>query len=206
MARTFKKWVFGVVLPSIRQTGSYSLQQSKPGTAEEIAWQNKRLEGKELMKMKNASLQQMIAGGFGQAGIKLYAIAGNLINQAVLGFQETTKQFKKQQQLPGHVSISDMLNMQGQVARCYAETCFHKYAADNLQRLRGLPEPELIAEFRDLKLNLRQGFVSTGMGDLYQKLLTVDEAKKRKAEQACQARKRQKLLQAEQPKAIQCAA
>ena len=198
LAKTFKKWVFGQVLPSIRKTGSYSFQQQQPSanTTEDNSWCNKRLEGKELMKLKNASLQQLVAGGFGQAGSKLYAIAGNLINQAVLpiGFQETTKQFKKQQQLPGHVSIPDMLNMQGQVARCYAETRFQKFVTDNLERLRGLPEPKLLTEFRDLKINLRQGFVCTGMGDLQQKLLTVEEAKKRKAEQVCRTKKRQKLL------------
>ena len=44
------------------------------------------------------------------------------------------------------------------------------------------------------------------MGDLQQKLLTVNEAKKLKAEQVSQARKQQKLLPAEQPKTIQCAA
>ena len=163
------------------------------------------------MKLKNASLQQLIAGGSGQTGPKLYAVAANfkLINQAVLGFQETTKQFKKQQQLPGHVSIPDMLNMQGQVTRCYAETCFHKFVTDNLQRLRGLSESELHKKFKELKINLRQGFVSTGMGDLQHDLLTVyyvGDAKKRKAEQVRQARKQQKLLQVEQPKAIQCPA
>ena len=40
------------------------------------------------------------------------------------------------------------------------------------------------------------------MGDLQQKLLTVDEAKKRKAEHVYLARKRQQLLQMEQPKTI----
>lgn len=145
------------------------------------------------MRLKIASLQQLIAGGFWQMGPKLYAIAANLIIQAVLGFQETTKQFKKQQQLPGHISIPDMLNMQGQVARCYAETCFQKFITDNLQRLRELSEPDLLSESKDLKLNLRQGFVSTGIGDLQSKLLTIDDAKQRKAEQVCHARKRRKL-------------
>ena len=96
--------------------------------------------------------------------------------------------------------------MQGQVARCFAETCFQKFVTDNLERLRGLRESELLTEFKGLKINLRQGFVSTAMGDLQQKLLTVEETKKRKAEQIWQARKRQKLLQMEQPKTVQCAA
>ena len=132
------------------------------------------------MKLKNASLQQLINGAFGQTGRQLYGIAGNLINQAVLGLQETTKQYKKQQQVPPHISIPDLLNMQGQVARCYAETCFQKFITDNLQRLRGLPQSELIQEFKGLKINMRQGFVLTGMGDLQTKLLAIDEAQKRK--------------------------
>ena len=124
----------------------------------------------------------------------------------MLGFTQTTTSFKKQQQLPRHVSIPDILNMQGQVARCYAETCFQKFVSDNLQRLRVLSEADLIKKFAGLKLNLRQGFVSTGMGDLQSKLLTVTEAKKRKTDVDVQKRKQRKLLEAEQPLAIECAA
>ena len=96
--------------------------------------------------------------------------------------------------------------MQGQVARCYAETCFQKFVSDNLQRLRELSTADLIKEFAGLKLNLRLGFVSTGMGDLESKLLTVAEAKKRKADIGLQSRKQQRLLQAERPKTIECIA
>ena len=197
-------FVFESVLPSIRKTGSFSVQAAAPAAKQTNTWLDKRLEGKELMRLKNASLQDLIAGGFGQTGSKLYAIAANHINQAVLGFTQTTTSFKKQQQLPQHISIPDILNMQGQVARCYAETCFQKFVSDNLQRLRGLSEADLVKEFAGLKLNLRQGFVSTGMGDLQSKLLTLDEAKKRKADILLQSRKQQKLLQAEQPKFAEC--
>ena len=107
----------------------------------------------------------------------------------MLGFTQTTTDFKKQQQLPRHISIPDILNMQWQVARCYAKTCFQKFVSDNLQRLRELSDADLIKEFAGLKLNLRQGFVSTGMGDLQSKLLTVAEAKKRKADIVLQSRK-----------------
>ena len=67
-AEAFQDWVYESVLPSIRKTEAYSLQQSGPVAIGDNAWYNKRLEGKELMKLKNASLQQLIAGGFGQAG------------------------------------------------------------------------------------------------------------------------------------------
>ena len=87
-----------------------------------------------------------------------------------------------------------------------AETSFQKFVTDNLQRLRDLSEQDLCKEFKDLKLNLRQGFVSTGMGDLKTKLLTVAEAKKRKLDMDTHSRKQQKLLlQAEQPRAVVCA-
>ena len=42
------------------------------------------------------------------------------------------------------------------------------------------------------------------MGDLQSKLLTVAEAKKRKADIVLQSKKQQRLLQAEHPKAIGC--
>ena len=198
--------MFGEVLPSIRQTGSYSVHAAAPAAKQTGTWLDKRLEGKELMRLKNASLQELIAGAFGRIGPNLYAITGNLINQAVLGFTQTTASFKKQQQLPRHISIPDILNMQGQVARCYAETCLQKFISDNLLRLTELTEKDLIKEFTHHKLTLRQGFVSTGMGDLQSKLLTVDEAKKRKADANVHKRKQRKLLEAEQPKTIECAA
>ena len=205
-AEYFQDWVYEVVLPSIRKTGSYSVQAAAPAAKQTDTWLDKRSEGKELMRLKNASLQELIAGAFGRSGPKLYAITGNLVNQAVLGFTETTTQFKKRQQLPRHFSIPDILDMQGQVTRCYAETCLQKFISDNLLRLRELAETDLIKEFTQHKLKLRHGFVSTGMGDLQSKLLTVAEAKKRKADVDVQKRKQRKLLEAEQPKTIECAA
>ena len=83
-ARAFRKWVFGEILPSIRSTGSYSTQAAAPAAKQTDTWLDKRLEGKELMRLKNASLQELIAGGFGQTGSKLYAIAANHINSAGL--------------------------------------------------------------------------------------------------------------------------
>ena len=204
-AEAFQDWVEEEVLPTIRKTGSYSVQTAAPA-AKQDTWLDKRKEGKELMHLKNASLQELIAGAFGRIGPQLYAITGNLINQAVLGFTQTTASFKKQQRLPRHISIPDILNMQGQVARCYAETCLQKFISDNLLRLTELTEKDLIKEFTQHKLTVRQGFVSTGMGDLQSKLLTVDEAKKRKADANVHKRKQRKLLEAEQPNTIECAA
>ena len=135
-----------VVLASIKKTGSYSVQAASPAAKQSDTWLDKRLEGKDLMIIKNASLQQLIAGGS-----MLYAIfiIANDVNQAVLGFTETITNFKKQVQLPvpWHVSIPDILNMQRQVGSCYADTCFQKFVSDNLQRMQGFSEQDLIQEF-----------------------------------------------------------
>ena len=51
-ARAFRKCVFGEILPSIRSTGSYSVHPATAAANQNDGWLDKRLEGKELMKMK----------------------------------------------------------------------------------------------------------------------------------------------------------
>lgn len=67
-ADMFQDWVYEVMLPSIRTTGPYSVQLAAPAAKQDDGWLDKRLEGKEVMKVKNASLQQLIAAGFGRLG------------------------------------------------------------------------------------------------------------------------------------------
>ena len=150
-------------------------------------------------------MQQLVASGFGQIGPELYAKVATRINQAVLGLAESTAQFKQQQQLPKSMSVPDVLNVQGQVARCYAETCFQKLVVENMQRLREMSKAALLQELMGLQLKLRQEFVSTGMGHLQTKILTGDEAKERKkfVQKEC---KRQKLIQETQQPRVECTA
>jgi len=100
--------------------------------------------------------QELIAGGFGQTGCRLYVVAAN---QAVLGFTNTTANFKQQQQLPRHISIPDIPNMQGQVARCYAETCFQKFVSSNLECCSVL-SPAMCIPFADKILPIRLAMVA----------------------------------------------
>lgn len=184
LARKFKKWVFGEVLPSIRKTGSYS----KPSTAihpfPQDGWAEKRKEGVELMKLKNACLKDLIAGAFGQLGGLVYGVVANHINQAVLGYTENTKVYKQKHCLPKSMSIPDILNLQGQIARGYAETCFREMINSDLERLSGMHEAELYQEFRLMKDRLRDCFEKTGMGNLQKQVLSLDEANKRKRAKA----------------------
>lgn len=68
-AEAFQDWVEEELLPSIRKTGSYSLAALVPAR-EEKSWQSKGLEGKELTKLKHASLKALIAGDIGQTGAR----------------------------------------------------------------------------------------------------------------------------------------
>ena len=93
------------------------------------------------MKLKNAILQELIAGGFGQTGSKLYAIAANHINQAVLGFTQTTSSFKKQQQLPHqHPRHTEHARASGQVLcrNLLSEVC-QRQPATPKRTVRGRP-------------------------------------------------------------------
>jgi prophage antirepressor-like protein len=178
-ADEFQQWMEEQVLPSIRKTGSYSLPGTATPTAAQLGdWTGKRVEGKELFKLKNAALKELIQGCFGNS--KLFAICNNLVNQAVVGYTSTTKKYKQTKQLPNHMSIPDFLNRDGQVARCLAETAFRKYILDNAVQLRELNEGELVTKFEDMASNLRSGFMGVGMGDLEKGMLSLEDARKRK--------------------------
>lgn len=180
LARRFKKWVFGEVLPSIRKTGSYSLPSETIQPTAQDGWAEKRAQGIELMKLKNACLRDLIAGAFGQLGNTVYGVVANHINQAVLGYAESTKEYKRKHLLPQAISIPDILNLQGQIARGYAETCFKQMISDDLERLSKMREMEIFQEFTLMKDKLRECFEKTGMGALQSQVLGLNEAKKRK--------------------------
>ncbi|DBB11838.1 TPA: PR domain zinc finger protein 1 [Trebouxia sp. C0006] len=133
------------------------------------------------------SLQHVHQKGYGHNDVKATNIFISAAGECILGDFGSALELGKHshEHTPTHWPV-EFEDPDGQVARCYAGTCFQKFVTDSLQRLRGLPESELPWELKDLKINLQQGFVATGMGDLQKGLLTVDAAKKRKAEHVVQ--------------------
>lgn len=197
LAKAFKKWVFGKVLPELRQSGSYTVPEARqPEQAPEVltAWTKKRLEGIELTKLKNAALQQMIEGCFGGQACGIYAIVNNIINQAVLGFKETTAKFKRERSLPDYMSIPDFLDLNGQVARGYAENAFRQTIFDEREVLRQVTMRELTTRMHAIGQSLREGFCNTGMGALRGRMLTIEDARQQKRRFA--ADRKNVLLQA----------
>lgn len=212
-AKSFKKWVFAEVLPAIRKTGSYTLPNPTIQPAPKDGWAEKRAEGIELMKLKNATLKELIAGGFGQMGTEVYGIVANNINQAVLGYADSTEAYKRRHQLPNKMSIPDILNLSGQVARGFAETSYREMISSDLERLQSLRSFELKHELNLMKNKLRKSFEMLGMGQLQKQVLSLGEAIARKAAKAkakigtkaLPPAKKQKLLKPmQQQKLIAC--
>ena len=91
-------------------------------------------------------------------------------------------------QLPYNISIPDMLNMQGQVARCYAETCFQNLRHGQPTAPERATRVRAAAGVQGFEDKLATGFCCN-WHDLQKGLLTVDAAKNRKAEHIYQAKK-----------------
>ncbi|DBB05571.1 TPA: hypothetical protein ACH3X1_012515 [Trebouxia sp. C0004] len=164
-ARAFRKWVFGEVLPSIRKTGFYSctLRCSCCKADRHMAGQALGGQGAD-----EAEEHQPTAADCWWVWADRSQAVCNSSQSYQPGGAGVHKDNDPVQKVAAAATAHQhpILDMQGQVTRCYAETCLQKFVSDNLQRLTGLTEADLIKEFIQQKLNLRQGFVSTGVGDL----------------------------------------
>jgi hypothetical protein len=176
LAEAFQDWVYTEVLPSIRKTGRYETE-SKPASTD--SWGQDRLNGIEVNKLKCAKLKEVIAACFQEKdAVAVYKIVNNLCNQAVLGFRESTRAFKKKRDYPEYMSVADFMDPFGQVVRYATETAFYKYILDNMDELKSLPQWEIVSKFEKLSSTLADCHRKTGFADLKERLLSVQEAKK----------------------------
>lgn len=187
LAEAFQDWVYTEVLPSIRKTGRYETAPAKPADRE--SWEQGRLNGIEVNKLKCAKLKEIIAACFKEKdAVAVYKIVNNLCNQAVLGFRESTRAFKKKRDYPDYMSIADFMDPFGQVVRCATETAFYKYIIDNMEELKTLPQWSIVERFEGLSSTLAECHRKTGFADLQNRLLTIQEAKALKKKLAADRR------------------
>ena len=179
MADKFQDWVVDEVLPTIRKTGGYDAAPNRP-QQEADPWEQKRVDGIELHKLKNCALQDVLQGCVGQNSPQLYAIVNNLVNQVVLNFQCTSGRFKKDHDIPYYMSIPDFLDFHGQVTRCSTEMIFQKYLTDHKHELQNMPTSQVIERLQRLARDMQQSNDRFGIGDLAQKLLDRKTANLRK--------------------------
>jgi prophage antirepressor-like protein len=177
-ADKFQDWVVDEVLPAIRKTGSYDAAPSPQ--ADPDPWEQKRVDGIELHKLKNCALQDVLRGCTGHNNPQLYATLNNLVNQVVLNFQCTSGRFKKDRDIPNYMSIPDFLDFHGQVTRCSTEMIFQKYLTDHKHELQNMPTYQVIERLQRLARDMQQSNDRFGIGDLAQKLLDRKTANLRK--------------------------
>lgn len=150
-------------------------------------WQDLRQDGIKMYRGKTDARQDYIAVRSaavpGEDLSTYYAKVDNLINQALLDFQTSTKEYKDLRGIPQSMTIPDMFDAHGQVQRMNIEYMFFKYSTDREDQWARLNPWKA---YNDLKA-LRDKFIrfrsETGMDDLLTKhMLDVTEAKKRKRE------------------------
>lgn len=182
IGRAFKKWVFGEVLPTIFRTGSYSINKPQEH-ANATPWQQARVDGIELFKLKNATLHELLTdiGVCPKNAQKLYAIVGCAVNQGVLDTNLTKKQLFKKKQLPNHMSIPDFLDFDGHLSRQFIERAFQGFVQDNMERLKGQSIKDTEKELDEFGGTMREAVKSTGYyTNLIDKMMTLEEAKTQK--------------------------
>lgn len=177
LADAFQDWVIDEVLPTIRQTGSYSVNTE---TVVVDSWGQQRVDGIELHKLKNSALQDVLQGCLGHDSRQIYATVNNLVNQVVLNFQCTSGKFKRDRDIPNYMSIPDFLDFHGQVTRCSTEMIFQKYLIDHKHELEAMSTAQVIEKLQRLARDMQQSNDRFGIGDLAEKLLDRKTANLRK--------------------------
>ena len=160
LAKQFKKWVYGEVLPTILKTGSYSIYRERAAAeaSEGELWNQQRLDGIHCFKLKNASVKKLIACCAGGSQLQeLYKVISGAINRAILDYNGTKDGFLKCNQLPEHASIPELLDFDGQLLRSTMERVYHTHILDNWKELQAMTSEELKSRFNDLGKKMQEG-------------------------------------------------
>lgn len=178
LAKKFKKWVYGEVLPTILRTGAYSAYKAKAAAqaSEADLWNQKRLDGIHLHKLKSACLQKLIACCAGGDNWQvLYKVVNGAIGRAILDYNDTKAGFFKRNQLPDHASIPDLLDYDGQLLRSTMERRYHTHMLDNWKELQAMTLDGLKSRFNELGAQMQEGNRVGGYTVIASKLLTLED-------------------------------
>lgn len=178
-AETFQDWVYEEVLPTLRRTGSYNINEPDKHV-NATPWQQARVDGLEMSKLKNACLHNVISNLANKDAdaAKLYAVTNAAVNRAVLDTDLTKAELFKSKGLPAYMSIPDFLDFDGHISRTYVETAILGHLRDNFDRLIKLPLQVIVDEIQALGKNCRRGNVATGYYvNLQDKMMSAAEAR-----------------------------
>ena len=152
-------------------------------------WHNLRQDGMKMYKSKTDAIQDYIAvrsaAHPGEDLSAYYAKVNNLINQALLDFNTSTREYKDLRGIPQSMTIPDMFDGHGQVQRMNVEYMFFKYFTDREDQWASLNPWKAYNDLKELRDKFIRFRSETGLNDLSTKhMLDVPEAKKRKRERS----------------------
>lgn len=180
----FSIWIFEEVIPSIMATGQYSItppadEPVKP--SDNDLWNQQRLDGIELFKLKNASVKKLLACCVGGAHwANKYKIINGAINRAILDYDCKKEAFLKDNNLPQTASIPELLAFDGQLLRSMMERRYHTHILEHWGELQKMTDREMECCFNAIGKQMQEANKAGGYTVPLAKLLSVDEMKSKK--------------------------
>jgi hypothetical protein len=158
-----------------------------PNAPNATSWHRLRQDGIKMYRGKTDAIQDYIAVRSasypGEDLSTYYAKVNNLINQALLDFQTSTREYKDLRGIPQDMTIPDMFDGHGQVQRMNVEYMFFKYFTDREDQWACLNPWKAYNDLKELRDKFIRFRSDTGLSNLSTKhMLDVPEAKKRKRE------------------------
>jgi hypothetical protein len=158
-----------------------------PNVPNATNWHSLRQDGIKMYRGKTDAIQDYIAVRSaaypGKDLSTYYAKVNNLINQALLDFQTSTREYKDLRGIPQNMTIPDMFDGHGQVQRMNVEYLFFKYFTDREDQWACLNPWKAYNDLKELRDKFIRFRSDTGLSDLSTKhMLDVPKAKKRKRE------------------------
>jgi phage anti-repressor protein len=162
------------------------VSQPPPTTGREAsrvdAWDQARCDGIAMFGQKSAGMKRYLEGrrASKDVGWAFYGQVATLLNQAILGFDESTKDFKAGRGIPRSLTIPDMLDGYGQPARGHFELAFENYFNRPSAQLALMDPPSVLLDLTRMRESMRAYLRGVRMDDIEKRLMDVPEAKRRK--------------------------
>jgi hypothetical protein len=145
-------------------------------------WDQARCDGIAMFWQKSAGMKRYLEArrASKDVGWAFYSQVATLLNQAILGFDESTKDFKAGRGIPRSLTIPDMLDGYGQSVRGHFELAFENYFNRPTEQLALMDPPSVLWDLTRMRESMRAYLRGVRMDDIERRLLDVPEAKRRK--------------------------
>ncbi|GAQ88709.1 hypothetical protein KFL_004530140 [Klebsormidium nitens] len=147
-------------------------------------WDQARCDGIAMFWQKSAAIKRYLEArrASKDVGWAFYSQVATLLNQAIVGFAESTKGFKESRGIPPSLTVPDMLDGYGQSVRATFEVAFEKYFNRPAAELALMSPAGVLKDLAQMRDTMQAYLRGVHMDDIKDRLLDVPEAKRRKKE------------------------